>query len=81
MDVAQKLYEQGAITYHRTDNPNIDPAGIADILSYAKKAKLSVADKPRRWKAREGAHGQDHAGDGESVSVSRCRIRGANGQA
>ncbi|MDP2129173.1 MAG: type I DNA topoisomerase [Pseudohongiella sp.] len=55
MELAQRLYEQGAITYHRTDSPNIDAEGQADIANYARNAGLPLADKPRTWKAKQGA--------------------------
>ncbi len=55
MMLAQRLYEQGAITYHRTDAPNMDAAGQDDIAAYARAAGLPLADKPRKWKAKEGA--------------------------
>ncbi|MBS1017093.1 type I DNA topoisomerase [Acetobacter persici] len=55
MDLAQALFGQGAITYHRTDAPNMDEEGAASIAKYATECGLPLAAKPRKWKAKEGA--------------------------
>jgi DNA topoisomerase-1 len=55
MEVSQKLYEQGHITYHRTDNPNVSDEALPDIFAVATALGLDMADAPRRFKAKEGA--------------------------
>ena len=55
MDAAQRLFDQGHITYHRTDNPNVSDDSLADIHAVAGKLGLELADRPRRFKAAEGA--------------------------
>ena len=74
MKAAQALFEAGAITYHRTDSPNLSAEG-EDLLRQAlENAGLPVIETPRRWKVKEGsqeAHeairptdpGQETAGD------------------
>lgn len=55
MDAAQRLFEQGHITYHRTDNPNVNEDALGDIYAVAVKLGLDMAEAPRKFKAPEGA--------------------------
>lgn len=55
MDAAQKLYEQGHITYMRTDNPNLSEDALMEIYQVCQVKGLPMVDSPRTWKAKGDA--------------------------
>jgi len=55
MAAAQRLYEQGHITYMRTDNPNLSDDALVEIYQVCQSKNLPMADRPRTWKAKDGA--------------------------
>ena len=55
MKLAQALFEQGLITYHRTDSPNLSADGETMIRDEASRRHIALSEKPRRWEAKEGA--------------------------
>lgn len=55
MAVAQKLFDQGAITYLRTDSPNLSEEGVSKIKTFLAGKGLPVADKVIKFKMKAGA--------------------------
>ena len=55
MAAAQKLYEQGHITYMRTDSPNLSDDALIEIYQLCKAKGLPMVDRPRTWKAKGDA--------------------------
>ncbi|MDO9205612.1 type I DNA topoisomerase [Methylotenera sp.] len=55
MDLAQKLFAAGHISYHRTDNPNISSDAFPDICKVATDLNYEVVATPRTFPAPEGA--------------------------
>lgn len=55
MKVAQALFEQGAISYHRTDSPNLSQESFELIANYAASNGHSVQDKQIVYARKKGA--------------------------
>ena len=53
--LAQKLFEAGLITYHRTDSQNFSAEAIKEVRSFAAGRKLPLPASGRHFKARGGA--------------------------
>ncbi|CAK7033851.1 MAG: DNA topoisomerase 1 [Desulfovibrio sp.] len=55
MQLAQRLYEQGVITYMRTDSPNLSQEAVHAIRAYCETKGWPLVETPRKWKSKEGA--------------------------
>jgi DNA topoisomerase-1 len=55
MSLAQKLYEEGYITYHRTDSVNMGSAAVSSMRDYVEKeyGKKYLSDGPRVYKTKQ----------------------------
>ena len=55
MELAQALFEKGAITYHRTDNPNLSSDGFNKVSEYLKSKNMEVQEDRIKWKSKASA--------------------------
>ncbi|MDR1166742.1 MAG: type I DNA topoisomerase [Deltaproteobacteria bacterium] len=53
MEVAQRLYESGHITYMRTDSPNLSDEAVAAIRALAAQRDWPLPEAPRTFKGKE----------------------------
>lgn len=62
MSLAQRLYEEGYITYHRTDSTTMSPVAITQIRDYVKKeyGDKYIPDQPRLYAAKQKSAQEAH---------------------
>ncbi|AXC16430.1 DNA topoisomerase I (plasmid) [Acidisarcina polymorpha] len=53
--LAQKLFEQGLITYHRTDSQNLSTEALSEIRDHVAANHWPLPPNPRTWKTKETA--------------------------
>lgn len=73
MSVAQKLYEEGLITYHRTDSTNIAGYAIKKARGFIEKeyGKSYLPEKPRFYKTKSKVAQEAH----EAIRPTRMKVR------
>ncbi|HFX6520069.1 TPA: DNA topoisomerase [Acinetobacter nosocomialis] len=71
MKIAQKLFEDGHITYHRTDSPNISDDAFSMIQAFALKHKLPVLTQVRKFKAKKNAQEGHEAIRPTDINISK----------
>lgn len=76
MKLAQKLYEQGLITYMRTDNPNLSEDAITQVQHWLTQNDLSqdIAHPPHRWTAKENAQEAHEAIRPTDISMRNIEV-------
>ena len=70
MRAAQKLYDNGHITYHRTDNPNLSGEGFQEIIQYLSSQSLAHAQTQPTFSANTDAEQAHEAIRPSDVSVA-----------
>jgi len=55
MACAQKLFDEGEITYHRTDSPNLSDEGIQKISDYLRANNIPVSETKTTFKGKADA--------------------------
>ncbi len=77
MSLAQKLYEEGFITYHRTDSVNMATKAVFQIRDFVKKSfgEKYIPEKPRFYKTKQKLAQEAHeAIRPTNVSVSNEKV-------
>lgn len=74
MQLAQRLYEEGYITYHRTDSVNLSDQFLRDARSYIQKTygDQFVSQEPRRYATTSKVAQEAH----ESIRPTNVSLRG-----
>ncbi|TBW57363.1 type I DNA topoisomerase [Marinobacter halodurans] len=52
---AQGLFDNGHITYHRTDSPQLSPEGFSEITDFLSSQGIATADQPHQFKSKGDA--------------------------
>ncbi len=75
MSLAQKLYEEGYITYHRTDSVTIGQAAMFGIINFVKKeyGEKYVPEKPRFYSAKQKLAQEAH----EAIRPTKAFVLGS----
>jgi DNA topoisomerase I len=55
MKYAQALFEQGAITYHRTDSPNFSEDGFNQVKLYLDSSGKDTQEQQIKWSSKDSA--------------------------
>lgn len=72
MELAQRLYEGGHISYIRTDSPNLSAEAVESIRNYCEQQGWPLVLSPRTWTAKNGAQEAHEAIRPTKIELEDC---------